>query len=150
MRMNNFPIGFSATGLNADISYKKSKKDLALFYSHLPAVGAGVFTKNKVKAAPILLTQNRLVHGRGKVRSFLVNSGSANAATGREGRADAKTISAWLEKGLSLNPEEVWLASTGLIGARIKMIPFKKGLKKLWNGLKRKWFRKEPKRPRPL
>lgn len=86
-------MAFSATGLSAGLSKKKNKKDMALFVSHLPANGAAVFTNNQVKAAPIVLTQDRLIKTRGRVRGVIVNSGSANAATGRPGLKDSKTTS---------------------------------------------------------
>ncbi|OVE75263.1 bifunctional ornithine acetyltransferase/N-acetylglutamate synthase [bacterium F11] len=131
MNSTNWPIGYSAIGINSKLSYKKSKKDLALFYSHLPASGAGVFTQNRVKAAPILITQERLIQSRGKVRAILVNSGSANAATGQEGLRDAKKVSQWLEQGLELQKQDVWLASTGLIGVRVKLRQFRSGIKNI-------------------
>src|ERR1041384_6606182 len=90
-----WPVGFSATGLSAGLSRKKNKKDMALFYSHLPAEGGLVFTKKQVKAAPIVLSEGHLLHTRGHARAVVVNSGSANAATGPAGLKDARTTATW-------------------------------------------------------
>lgn len=126
----SWPLGFSAIGLNADVSFKKSRKDLALFYSHLPAAGAAVFTQNRVKAAPVRITQERLLRTRGKARAIVINAGSANAATGKDGYRDAIAASAFVEKGLAIPGDEVWLASTGVIGVRIKIDNYGKGVRK--------------------
>ena len=114
------PLGFSATGLSAGLSKKKNKKDMALFISHLPANGAAVFTNNQVKAAPIVLSQERLLKTRGHVRAVIVNSGSANAATGRPGLKDAETSTAWVAQAFDFPKDQVWAASTGVIGTRIR------------------------------
>lgn len=127
----SWPLAFSASGLSAGLSKKKNKKDMALFVSHLPARGAAVFTHNQVKAAPIVLTQNRLLASRGLVRAVVVNSGSANAATGKPGLIDAETTTKWVADGLGIAKSEVWAASTGVIGTRIHMPTYKKGLQKL-------------------
>lgn len=121
-------MGFSATGINAGLSFKKSRRDLALFYSQLPASGAGVFTNSKVKAAPILWTQDQLLKTHGKVRAILVNSGSANAATGKPGLADARFCSNLVADRLGVSRDEVWVASTGVIGLRIPLPRIKKGI----------------------
>jgi len=128
---SSWPLAFSATGLSAGLSKKKNKKDMALFVSHLPAQGAAVFTSNLAKAAPILLTQERLLHHRGHVRAVVVNSGSANAATGQPGFRDAEITSQWVAQGLGLKADEVWVSSTGVIGTRIPMQKYKKGVARL-------------------
>ncbi|HGP6117859.1 TPA: bifunctional ornithine acetyltransferase/N-acetylglutamate synthase, partial [Vibrio cholerae O1] len=74
--------GFLAAAVEAGIRYA-GRLDLAMIYSQTPAVAAGVFTTNKVKAAPVLLDQERLRGGR--AQAVLVNSGNANACTGQEG-----------------------------------------------------------------
>lgn len=135
MKSQHWPVGFSATGINADVSLKKSKKDLAFFYSHLPAAGAAVFTQNRVKAAPVVITQKRLMESRGKVRAIAVNVGSANAATGREGWNDAVRCSRYVEEGLGIPKEEIWLASTGVIGIRIKMASYRRGIRSIMRRL---------------
>src|SRR5688572_27863438 len=125
MKTNYWPRGFSATGLSAGLSKKKNKKDMALFVTHVPANGAAVFTNSQVKAAPIVLTHDRVVSTRGKVRAVVVNSGSANAATGKPGMEDAIAGTAWVAEGLAVPAEEVWVASTGVIGTRIDMAKYK-------------------------
>jgi glutamate N-acetyltransferase/amino-acid N-acetyltransferase len=126
-----WPLGFSATGLSAGLSRKKKKKDMALFVSHFPANGAAVFTNNQVKAAPVVLSERRLLATRGKVRAVIVNSGSANAATGPEGMKDAEMSSQWVANALGLDPNEVWVASTGVIGMRLNLPKFKTGVARL-------------------
>src|SRR5207249_3609528 len=78
-----------------------------------------VFTLNKVVAEPVLLDRQRLRRGRG--RAILVNSGNANACTGRQGYADAVKVAALTAKALRLRPEDVFIASTGVIGKPLPM-----------------------------
>jgi glutamate N-acetyltransferase/amino-acid N-acetyltransferase len=128
---STWPLGFSATGLAAGLSKKKGKKDMALFYSHVPAHGAAVFTNNQVKAAPIVLTHDRLIKTRGLVRAVIVNSGSANAATGKPGLRDAILSTGWVAEALEVPKEETWVASTGVIGTRINLKKYRKGALRL-------------------
>ncbi|MFN0118576.1 MAG: bifunctional ornithine acetyltransferase/N-acetylglutamate synthase, partial [Elusimicrobiota bacterium] len=132
----HWPLGFSATGLSAGLSKKKNKKDMALFFSHLPAKGGAVFTYSQTKAAPIILTQERLLQTRGRVRAVVVNSGSANAATGKPGYKDSVTTTQWVSDGLNLPKNEVWVASTGVIGTRLNMPKYKKGLHQMMKKIK--------------
>jgi glutamate N-acetyltransferase / amino-acid N-acetyltransferase len=131
MTSSSWPLGFSATGLAAGLSKKKGKKDMALFLSHVPANGGAVFTNNQVKAAPVVLTHDRLIKTRGHVRAVVANSGSANAATGAPGMKDAIESTRWAADWLGLPKDEVWVASTGVIGTRIKLAKYKKGLKRM-------------------
>lgn len=131
IKHTSWPLAFSATGLSAGISKKKNKKDMALFVSHVPAWGAAVFTFSQVKAAPVLVTQKHLLHHRGRVRAMVVNSGVANAATGPEGLRDAEKSCRWLADEMGIVPEDVWVASTGVIGPRIPMAKYHRGLKKM-------------------
>ncbi len=110
--------GFLASGIAAGIK-KIGKKDFALLYSEVPAVAAGVFTANRVKAAPVLLSRERVRSG--KVRAILANSGCANACTGKGGIQDAQRLSRLVASSLKIEPENVLLASTGVIGARFPM-----------------------------
>ena len=87
----NFKVpGFLAAGMVAGIK-KNQPKDLALLYSETPAVAAGVFTTNRVKAAPVVLSLERIKSG--KARAVLANSGCANACTGKEGWAMGSRLS---------------------------------------------------------
>jgi len=105
--------GFLAAGIAAGIK-KAMTKDLALIYSQVPAVAAGVFTTNRVKAAPVLISRERLKAGT--ARAILANAGCANACTGKRGMEDARHLSGLIASSLRISPEEVLLASTGVIG----------------------------------
>ena len=89
----NLPInGFKSAGIACGIK-KDGKKDLALIYSELPAVVAGVFTKNKIKAAPVLIDMQRIK--KGLCQAIIINSGNANACTGKKAW---KMQKAWLRQ----------------------------------------------------
>lgn len=109
--------GFKASGIHAGL--KKAKKDLALIYSELPAVAAGVFTTNKVKAAPLLFDMEQLK--KPTCRAIVVNSGNANACTGPQGLEDAKAMAVKTAEELGCQVEEVLVSSTGVIGVRMPM-----------------------------
>ncbi|OAG28774.1 hypothetical protein TH606_00435 [Thermodesulfatator autotrophicus] len=110
------PEGFSFSAVASGI--KKEALDLGLIYAEKPVQGAGVFTSNLVKAAPVLLAQGLLAK-RNAFRAILVNSGCANACTGEEGLNDAQEISSYLAQKLNCLPEEILPASTGVIGERL-------------------------------
>jgi glutamate N-acetyltransferase/amino-acid N-acetyltransferase len=118
------PAGFRAAGIAAGIK-KSGARDLALVFNEGPDhSAAGVFTRNQIKAAPVLWTSQALTTGR--LRAVLLNSGGANACTGPSGFADthataeavAATLSNW---GTETGPIEVAICSTGLIGDRLPM-----------------------------
>jgi len=115
---NFFVPGFKAAGIAAGIK-KTQAKDLALLYSETPAVAAGVFTQNRVKAAPVQISLERVKSG--KAQAVLINSGSANACTGRRGLEDARRLSRLLSAALKTHPDKVLLASTGVIGKPLPM-----------------------------
>ena len=108
--------GFRAGAVAAGIK-KRGGLDLALILSEKEAIGAGVFTTNKVKAAPVIVSQEHIRNG--KVRAIIANSGNANACTGAQGLAAAKRMAEIAAEELGIEPEEVLLASTGVIGAQI-------------------------------
>ncbi len=118
------PAGFRATGIAAGIK-KSGALDLALVFNEGPDYGAaGVFTRNQVKAAPVLWSQQVLTTGR--LRAVLLNSGGANACTGSQGfqdtHATAEAVAAALSDwGTETGPIEVAVCSTGLIGDRLPM-----------------------------
>src|SRR5512141_3252078 len=99
--------GFLAAGVAAGIK-KNQAKDLALIYSETPAAAAGVFTSNRVKAAPVLLSAERVRSG--SARAILANSGCANACTGKKGLTDAGRLSRSVASLLRINPRTVLLA----------------------------------------
>jgi len=113
--------GFRASGVPAGIKKKKQSKtgydelDLGLIVSDVPAIVAGVFTENRVKAAPLLLSKER-VGAKNKVRGVVVNSGNANACTGRQGEQDARATVDVVEGVLGLKSGELLVCSTGVIG----------------------------------
>lgn len=110
--------GFRASAVAAGIR-KKDRLDLGLIFSEVDAVACGVFTSNKVKAAPVIVSQEHLAKGKG--RAIVANSGCANACTGNQGLSDARQSAAVVAKELGIAPEEVLLASTGVIGAPLNM-----------------------------
>jgi glutamate N-acetyltransferase/amino-acid N-acetyltransferase len=93
---------------------KKGQKDLGLIYSEKPATVAGVFTRNQVKAAPVLLDMQRITSGT--CRAVIVNSGNANCCTGAKGMQDAILMARWSAENLGVAEDEVLVASTGVIG----------------------------------
>lgn len=107
------PSGFTAAGIHCGV--KKAKKDLSLVYSSLPAVGAAVFTTNKVQAAPVLVDRLQLERSP-SFRAILVNSGNANACTGDRGMEDAWAMVRATASALSIKEGEVLISSTGVIG----------------------------------
>jgi glutamate N-acetyltransferase/amino-acid N-acetyltransferase len=118
--------GFKATGIHAGL--KKVKKDLALIVSEEPAVGAGVFTTNKVKAAPLLYDMEQLKGS--SFRAIVVNSGNANACTGEQGLEDAKAMAVKVACQLGCPTEEVLVSSTGVIGVKMPMEKILAGIEK--------------------
>ena len=104
--------GFTASGVAARIS--KLGLDLALVHSELPAVGAAMFTANRVQAAPVLVSREHLAHA--EPQAVVVNSGNANAATGEQGLRDARATAKEAARVLGLEPEQVVVLSTGVIG----------------------------------
>jgi len=106
--------GFKASGIACGLK-KDGGKDLALILSTTPAVAAGVFTKNRVLAASVILSR-RAVKKAGPFRAIVVNSGNANACIGSQGMKDCKTLINRLAGELSIPKEEILIASTGVIG----------------------------------
>lgn len=105
--------GFSFSGVSSGLK-KNGNKDLGLIYSEVPAAVAGVFTKNRVQAAPVLLDKERIK--KGFCRAVIANSGSANCCTGDQGMKDAVSEAKLATSGLNIPEEQVLVASTGVIG----------------------------------
>ena len=122
-------------GLHAGIRKGKSKKDMALIYSEIPAVFAGTFTRNKVKAAPVKWGK-QLVKTQKKVQAIVVNSGVANACTGEEGMKNCENMAKMTAKKLGLQKEEVLVCSTGVIGNQLPMNMIEAGIELLVPALK--------------
>lgn len=111
------PGGFQASGIRSGC--KNGKKDLALIYSRVPAAVAGVFTQNKVKGHPLLLTRDRIKGGF--ARAMVVNSGNANACNGPRGMEDARWMASEVGRLLDIPAEQVLVSSTGVIGQSMPM-----------------------------
>ncbi len=121
----NAPKGYEASGIEAGIKYE-NRKDMALVFSNEPANVAGTFTTNVVKAAPVQWDKEIVESGH-HVRAVVLNSGIANAATGKEGKEYNYEMASEIAKVLGIMPEEVLTASTGVIGMQLRMAPIRKG-----------------------
>ena len=124
------PEGFFAGATSAGISKKAGdKQDLGILFSEAPCVAAGVFTTNRIKAAPVVLSQERLKQGR--VGAVVVNSGCANACTGERGARNAAEMAKLVAEGIGVLPEDVLVASTGVIGVPLPMKRIRSGIDKV-------------------
>lgn len=111
------PKGFKASGVHCGL--KKSKKDLALIYSEVKCNAAGVYTNNIVKGAPIYVTKEHLKDGT--AQAIIINSGNANTCNGEIGIQDAKAMAYFASFDLHLKPEDILVASTGIIGVPLNL-----------------------------
>jgi len=111
--------GFLAGAVRAGIREDVDKLDLGILYAERPCAAAAVFTSNRVKAAPIVVCQKHLADGR--AQAVVVNSGCANACTGEGGQRDAQEMAELTAAKLGLRPEDVVVASTGVIGCPMPM-----------------------------
>ncbi len=128
------PVGFSTSAVSCGIKKPNADRlDLALIYSDRPCSSAGTFTTNRVKAAPVRVSQTHL--RKGDLRAVIVNSGNANACTGVQGIHDAKAMCKAVAKPLGLNQTEVGVASTGVIGLPMPMMRIEPKYEKLLAGL---------------
>ena len=125
----NAPKGFEAAGVCAGVKYE-NRKDMAIIYSQAPCVVAGTFTSNKVKAAPVKWDMD-IVHNSPKVHAVIVNTGIANAGTGKEGMDYCRMSAEYASSKLGIGPKEVLIGSTGVIGAKLPMDRIKAGIDKL-------------------
>ena len=121
--------GYKASGITAGLK-ASGLPDLALIVSDVEAIAAGVFTTSQVKAACVDYCRQRL-QAKPSARAILCNAGQANAATGEQGWADANESAAVLAQELGISPDLVLVASTGVIGQRIKMDALKAGIPSL-------------------
>lgn len=133
MRPLDFRVsGFLFSGISAGIK-KDGKRDLGLIYSNVPAQVAGLFTTNSVKAAPVQLDMERIK--RGLCQAVIVNSGNANACTGRQGFRDAERISSLVAKGLGIVESLALVSSTGVIGTSLPVKKIERGIPRLIEAL---------------
>ncbi|MDO7906580.1 bifunctional glutamate N-acetyltransferase/amino-acid acetyltransferase ArgJ [Paenibacillus sp. JX-17] len=122
------PQGFSAGGLHCGLK-KNGRNDLGVIVCEVPAAAAAVYTTNLIQAAPLAVTRESLANGQ--LRAVVVNSGNANACTGEQGERDAYRMREALAQELGLAPDEVAVASTGVIGELLNMEAVLGGIKLL-------------------
>jgi len=115
------PKGFSAAGLHCGIKAKAGALDLGVLAADSAVPAAGIFTTNLAQAAPVAVSKRHLAATDGRVRAIVVNSGCANACTGTVGISDARQMAAETATRLGCTPEQVLVASTGVIGVNLKM-----------------------------
>lgn len=115
------PLGFRGAAVAAGIKKTHAALDLALIFSDAPeTAAAAVFTTNRVVAAPVLVSRQNLIESRGRCRAIVVNSGNANACTGRDGLRVAQETARAAGKLLEIKPSKVLVASTGVIGVPLR------------------------------
>ena len=124
--------GFSASGVHCGIRKNKTKRDLALIYSSVPASAAAVYTTNLVKGAPLVVTKQHLADG--KAQAIICNSGNANTCNAN-GIEIAEQMSSLLGQALHIKPSDVVVASTGVIGQPLDIAPIAAGIPELVNCL---------------
>jgi glutamate N-acetyltransferase/amino-acid N-acetyltransferase len=129
--------GFKTGGIAAGIK-KTGQKDLGIIFSEQPATAVGVFTRNRVKAAPVLLDQERIASG--KCQAIIANSGNANCCTGQQGMRDAAAMTTFAAKALNISEDLVMVASTGVIGALLPMDKIEKAVPEVAESLKEDGF----------
>jgi glutamate N-acetyltransferase/amino-acid N-acetyltransferase len=126
------PIGYFATGVASGIK-KDNQPDLSIVCSEDTAVAAGVFTQNKVKGHSLQLTMNHIKNGYAS--AVVINSGNANACVGPKGYEDALEIASTVAEMMDLEPEDILVGSTGVIGKPLDMEKIKPALEELINNM---------------
>ncbi len=124
--------GFVAGGIHCGVRKNKSKPDLAMIYSEKPCAAAAVYTQNLVKGAPILVTQKNIADGTAK--AVICNSGNANTCNA-DGEEKAQTMCDLAAQALGIEPQDVVVASTGVIGQVLPMEPIQAGIPELVKAL---------------
>ena len=133
MKAADFQVpGFSFAGVSAGLK-KDGKRDLGLIYSEVPAHAAGLFTTNRVKAAPVRLDMERIK--KGICQAVVINSGNANACNGPRGLKDARKIALGVSKHLGIHERLVLVSSTGVIGVPLPMPAIERNIRRLTNDL---------------
>ena len=123
-----FRAAATACGLKTSSAMAASSLDLALVAAEAPCSAAGLFTSNRVKAAPVLYDQETLAQNAGSIRAVITNAGNANAVTGEQGLADARQMAALTAYGLRCQPDQVLVLSTGVIGRPMAMDKVTQGI----------------------
>ena len=120
------PKGFKAGSVHCGLKRDKKNHDIGIIFSEQPCKTAALFTTNQIVAAPIKLSRD--VVKNGKAQAIVVNSGNANACTGKKGEKDAESMALLTSKQLNIKPDEVLVASTGIIGHHLPMAKIKAGI----------------------
>jgi glutamate N-acetyltransferase/amino-acid N-acetyltransferase len=123
-----FRAAATACGLKTSSVMGASSLDLALVVAEGPCSAAGVFTTNRVKAAPVLYDQETLARNAGDIRAIIANAGNANACTGPQGMDDARQMAALIAQALNCRPDQVLVLSTGVIGRPLNMQKLAQGI----------------------
>jgi glutamate N-acetyltransferase / amino-acid N-acetyltransferase len=118
--------GYRFSGIVSGLRSEPGRRDLAVVVTDRPARAAGVFTQNRVCAAPVHLCKERLP--RNDARAIVICSGNANACTGEQGMADARRMTAIVAQTIDCPPEQVLVASTGVIGRLLPMSVLETGI----------------------
>lgn len=126
------PKGFQAAGVHCGIRKNRTKKDLGMIYSTVPCAAAAMYTQNKVKGAPILVTQDNLKNGL--AQAVIVNSGNANTCNA-DGEEKARQMCQLAGDALKLSPSDVIVASTGVIGQVLPIEPIAEHVEELAKAL---------------
>ncbi len=122
------PANFRYAGIVSKLRSEPDRRDLAVFVSDVPATAAGVYTQNRVCAAPVHLSRERTPAAG--IRAVVVCSGNANACTGEQGLRDAERMAELVAQELGCQPTEVLVASTGIIGRPLPMPILEAGIPK--------------------
>ena len=121
-------LGFLAGAVHAGIK-NDDELDLGILCSEVPCKAAGVFTTNQIKSAPVVLSQKHIA--RGRAQAIVVNSGCANACMARQGLTDARVMVNLTAAKLGISPEEILVASTGIIGVPLPMDKIRAAMPKI-------------------
>jgi glutamate N-acetyltransferase / amino-acid N-acetyltransferase len=132
-------VGFQVAGVHAGLK-KDGALDMALIVSEVPCVAAGVFTTNRVKAAPVLVDMERLKANATHMRAVAVNTRCANACTGQQGIDNANQMAAWTAEAVGCKDEDVLVLSTGVIGTQLPMEKIHAGIEKAELALGHGWY----------
>ena len=124
--------GFTANGIHCGIRKNKTKRDVALIYSEKKAAAACVYTQNKVKGAPLTVTKNNVADGY--AQAVICNSGNANTCNANGVEVAQKTCEL-TARALNIDPKDVVVASTGVIGQPLDITPIANGIPALVEGL---------------
>src|SRR5260370_41855179 len=122
------PLGYGFAGIHCGLRPEPGRRDLALVVSDVPAAAAGVCTRNRVRAAPVRVCEQRLPTDA--ARGVVVCSGNANACTGQRGLDDARRMAALAAEMIGCRAEAVLVCSTGVIGRPLPMPAIEGGIKK--------------------